>query len=77
MGAHKETHTKQHTMNKWLTVIDGKTEKEHTSKADAVFWAQGTHCTEARPSREGEAYRLGRTLIVRRKVWESWQASNV
>lgn len=58
--------------NKWLTVCHG-TINSHNSYADAVFWAQGTHCTEERPHKEGDAYMLRRTLIVKAATWEKWQ----
>lgn len=60
----------------WLTVIDGEIEHEHKTKADAVFWAQCTHCTEERPRRAGYAYELRRTTIVKREVWERWAREN-
>ena len=60
----------------WLTVIDYEVEREHATLADAVFWAQGTHCTDARPRRTAEAYTLGRTTIVKRDMWARWQTTS-
>ena len=60
----------------WLTVKDYEVEREHKTLAEAVFGAQGTHCTDARPKREGEAYKVGRTTIVKRDVWVRWQQAN-
>lgn len=57
----------------WLTVLNGEVERQHHSFAAAKLWAQCTHCTDSRPRREGQAYVLGRTMIVREKVWESWK----
>ena len=61
------------TRENWLTVRDFEVERGHKTLAAAVFWAQGTHCTDARPRREGEAYIIGRTTIVKREVWDRWQ----
>ncbi len=60
---------------KWITVKDNKIEKKHASYADAVSWAQGTHCTEERPRKEGDAYVLHRTTIMKEVTWEKWQES--
>ncbi len=60
----------------WLTVKDYEVEREHATLADAVSWAQGTHCTDARPRRTAEAYTLGRTTIVKRDVWARWQTTS-
>ena len=68
--------TKLNRKNIWLTVMDYEVEREHATLADAVSWAQGTHCTDARPRREGEAYKIGRTTIVKRDVWARWQTTN-
>ena len=68
--------TKLNRKNIWLTVKDYEVEREHATLADAVSWAQGTHCTAARPRREGEAYKIGRTTIVKRDVWARWQTTN-
>ena len=57
----------------WLTVIDYEVEREHATYADAVFWAQCTHCTDERPRRNAEAYTLRRTTIIKREVWARWQ----
>ena len=62
------------TRLKWLTVKDYEIEREHKTLADAVFWAQGTHCTDDRPRRNAESYTLGRTTIIKRDVWNRWQA---
>jgi hypothetical protein len=64
------------TTMKWITIINGKIEREHKSKADAVNWAQGTHCTDERPRREGGAYVLCRTTIVNQSTWDAWQNEN-
>ena len=66
--------TTSHTRLNWLTVLDYEVEKEHKTLADAVFWAQGTHCTDDRPRRNAESYTLGRTTIIKRDVWNRWQA---
>ena len=70
------SNTTSPTRLKWLTVKDYEIEREHKTLADAVFWAQGTHCTDARPRREGVGYKIGRTAIVKRSDWERWLNPN-
>jgi hypothetical protein len=57
----------------WLTVRDNQIEKEHATYADAVAWAQGTHCTDDRPHKEGDAYVLRRTTILKVATWKQWK----
>lgn len=59
--------------NKWLTVKDYEIEREHATYAEAVSWAQGTHCTDARPRCYGWYYMLGRTTIVKRERWAQYE----
>ena len=68
--------TKLNRKNIWLTVRDYEVEREHATLADAVSWAQGTHCTDDRPRRNAESYTLGGTTIVKRDVWARWQTTN-
>ncbi len=60
----------------WLTIKDYEVEREHATLSAAVFWAQGTHCTDDRPRREGGGFMLRRTFIVKRSKWEQWLNPN-